>query len=125
MDLHELIDAGSKKAGEQKALASLIGVSEKNISDAKAHRRGLPAAACFLLADYLGINADRVIAASELVTEKNEEKRKVFYPFVMGRAVMILVSSALIGTTAHIPESHAAQGFLTSEPYLIGIMSTM
>lgn len=114
MDLRNLIEAGSKKAGEQKALASFIDIPEKNLSDAKAGRRGLPDYACIRLANYLGIDPIKVIAASALVTEKNEERRKVFYPFVMGRAAMIAAMTALLGTTALPPESQAAQGAMTT-----------
>jgi len=113
MDMRELIELGNKKAGEQKALAALLHLAPTVLADAKAGRRGIPAPSCFLLAEYLGIDPARVIAASELVTEKNEERRKVFYPFVMGRAAMIATMSALIGATALPPESHASSGFMT------------
>ena len=104
MDMRDLIEAGNKKAGEQKALAIHLGINPIDLAQAKAGRRKLPAPACFILAEYLGIDPARVIAASELVTEKNEERRKVFYPFVMGRAAMI----AAFVITALPPESQAA-----------------
>lgn len=117
MDLRELIEAGSRKAGEQKALAALLKIGTTDIANAKAGRRGLPAPACFMLADYLGIDPATVIAASELVTEKNEERRKIFYPFVMGRAALFCAATVLLGTTALPPESRAATGNIkTSSP---------
>ena len=124
MDMRELIEAGNEKAGEQKALAALLGINPIDLAQAKAGRRKLPAPACFILAQYIGIDPARVIAASELVTEKNEERRKVFYPFVIGRAAIILASTAIIAATALPSESQAAEDTMTYRSGRIGIMST-
>lgn len=123
MDLRELIEAGTAKAGEQKELARLIHINPNDLTNAKAGRRGIPASSCFMLAEYLGIDPARVIAASALVTEKNEERRKVFYPFVMGRAAMILAWSVLTGITALPLESHAAQRIMSFASSILHIMS--
>lgn len=125
MHMRDLIEAGNKKAGEQKTLASLLHVHTTDIANAKAGRRGLPAPACFLLAQYLSIDPARVIAASALVTEKNEERRKVFYPFVIGRAAMLFAASVLLTTTALPTESRASTGSMTDATGIIGIMSTI
>lgn len=123
MDMRELIEAGSKKAGEQKALARFLRLAPTVLADAKAGRRGIPAPACFMLAQYLGIDPARVIAASELVTEKNEERRKVFYPFVMGRAAMIFATTALVGTIALPSDCQAHSGNLPLASRILDIMS--
>lgn len=107
MDLRELIELGNKKAGEQKALADFLGLAPTQLTDAKAGRRGLPDFACFRLAKLLEMNPAIVTAASALATEKDEERRKVFYPFVMGRAAAIALATALIGTAA-VPENAQA-----------------
>jgi len=122
MDMRELIDAGAKKAGEQKTLAGLVGLDNRRLSDIKAGRCGMPDYACFRLASYLGIDPAQVIAASALVTEKNEERRKVFYPFVMGRAATIAATIAAIGSTALPTETQAAQGVENSRANGIVVM---
>jgi len=111
MNLREIIEAGTNKAGEQKALASILHIHPAVITQAKAGKRGLPVSACIMLANYLGIESTPVIAASELVTEKDEERRKAFYPFVMGRRMSLIALLALTGITATPTESQAALGF--------------
>ena len=86
MELGQLIELGYGVTKSHTDLANLLGVARNSLTDAKAGRRGLPSFACFRLADLIGIDAKAVIAASELVTEKNPEKRAVFAPFVMGNA---------------------------------------
>jgi len=82
MDLKACIAEGAAKIGTQKALAERLGVTEQNLAAAKCGRRGLPGYACVKLAQLIGEDERRVIAASELVTEKNPERRAVWLPFV-------------------------------------------
>lgn len=123
MTLKELLEAGTAKAGEQQKLAALLHIHPGVITQAKAGKRGLPVSACILLANYLGIESTPVIAASELITEKDEERRKAFYPFVMQRPLHLIVMIALIGTTAFPEKSQAAQGFARNLNNVVGIMS--
>ncbi len=78
MDINKYIEMGEKKAGKQIELAKILGISDSYIRIVKTGRRGLPDAVCILLAEYIGENPIEVIAASNLVTEKDEGKRKVF-----------------------------------------------
>ncbi|GAB1393788.1 hypothetical protein MASR1M60_19520 [Rhodocyclaceae bacterium] len=82
MELRDYIECGSTKCGSMKAMAEKLGMELDHVSKAKAHRRGLPAWACVRLAQLIGEDERRVIAASELVTEKNPERRAVWLPFV-------------------------------------------
>lgn len=84
MELKEMIEVAAKIAGDQRHLAKVIGVHAGVLTEAKASRRGLPVAACYKLAKILNIDPAAVVAASELITEKNPEKRAVFAPFVLG-----------------------------------------
>lgn len=93
MNIIEMIVKGNEKAGSQKNLAELLGVSSQNIANTKKGRYGLPDYACFRLAELLQIDPATVIAASALVTEKNEERRKTFLPFVIGKAATIAALS--------------------------------
>jgi len=82
MDLRDLIEQGNRAAGTQVLLADAIGVSSMMITNAKAGRAGLPGFACVRLAKLIGAEPMAVIAASELNTEKKEERRAEWLPFV-------------------------------------------
>ena len=83
MEMKNYIEAGIEKAGSVISLAKLLQLQDTTVTNAKAHRRGLPNYACIKLADLLGVERLEVIAASELVTEKNPEKREVWLPIVL------------------------------------------
>ena len=72
--MKNFLEAGEREAGSQKQLALILGVSTSNICDVKRGQRGLPTTACIRLAELIGADPMEVISASELVTEKNEEK---------------------------------------------------
>ena len=74
MNLKIIIEQAEKKAGSQKALAQQIGLSESHIRSAKSGARGLPNYACSVIAEILNIDEAKVIAASEIVTEKNPNR---------------------------------------------------
>ncbi len=83
MELREYIDAGIRKTGTAKELAKHLGLAHASyIANARGGQRGLPNAACYKLADLIGVTRDEVIAASELVTEKDEGLRAFWRPFV-------------------------------------------
>lgn len=69
---------GESKAGKQAELAKILGIKDNYLRNTKAGRAGLPDAICIKLADYIEVSRLEVIAASNLVTEKDEERRKVF-----------------------------------------------
>ena len=75
MTLSDFITKGIESAGGVIALAEKIGVGRTNIPNAKAGERGLPNVACVKLAKLIDADPLAVIAASELVTEKDEKKR--------------------------------------------------
>ncbi|MER0205032.1 MAG: hypothetical protein DU480_14525 [Nitrosomonas sp.] len=77
MKMKNYIEEAEKKAGMQLELAKLLNISSSNIRSIKAGKRGLPVEACIILADYIRADRLEVIAASNLVTEKDEEKRKI------------------------------------------------
>jgi plasmid maintenance system antidote protein VapI len=101
MHLNELINLASQKAGSQTNLAKVIGVHPNVVSEAKANKRGLPAEACGKLADLIGVDRWTVLAASNLITEKNEEKRAYWAPFVLnGISAFATAAAALLLTSA-------------------------
>lgn len=78
MELKNYIEKGEEKAGKQIELAKILGISDGYIRMVKSKKRGLPVETCILLADYINEDRLEVIAASGLVTEKDEKKRKIF-----------------------------------------------
>lgn len=75
MLLREYIEQALTGSMTGRALANHLGIGANELTDAKGHRRGLPNHACVKLAKLIGREPLEIIAASELVTEKREEKR--------------------------------------------------
>jgi len=84
MEMKELIKIAEEKAGSQIALAKMLGQFDSSIRQVKAGKKGLPDAICIELADFLKIDRLAVIAASNLVTEKNEKRREIFEKCIKG-----------------------------------------
>ena len=82
MLMKDYIEQGAEKAGGLTALGLILGLRQQEMSSAKAHKRALPAKAVVQLAEYIEADLKAVIAANELVTEKDEAKRAFWSPFV-------------------------------------------
>lgn len=78
MQMKKFIEEAERKAGKQTELARILGISDAYIRMVKTGKRGFADDICIKLADYIGADRLEVIAASNLVTEKDEEKRKLF-----------------------------------------------
>ena len=108
-ELKIYIETGEKKAGKQIELAKILGISDVNIRMAKANKRGLPVEACILLADYIETDRLEIIAASNLVTETDERKRKILEScFTHAASVTFVAFVISILTFAPIAPTHAA-----------------
>ena len=77
MKINKYIEEAEIKAGRKAELAKVLKISDGYIRMVKTGRRGFSDDVCIRLADYIGANRLEVIAASNLVTEKDEEKRKL------------------------------------------------
>ena len=110
MELRNYIEAGIEKCGSVISLAKQLGQHETTITNAKAHRRGLPNYACVVLADLIGVERIEVIAASELVTEKHEERRAVWLPFVQ------MAEARRLAALAQQGNANAAKAETTTAP---------
>lgn len=112
--MKELIEAAEKKAGKQVELARILGIRESYLRQAKLGKSGLPDAICIKLADYLETDRLEVIAASNLVTEKDEERRKVFESCFSGSKAASFTTTALfIGVILIMTPSSAHAGWAT------------
>ncbi|QOJ23591.1 MAG: hypothetical protein HRU78_07965 [Gammaproteobacteria bacterium] len=107
MKIKEYIEKGEKLAGKQAELARILGVRDSYLRQAKLGKSGLPDAICIKLARYIGESEIKVVAASNLVTEKDEERRKVFEScFSITKAASFIVAAlfiALISITTPNP----------------------
>lgn len=112
MELKEIIEKASEKIGSQKKLADHLGMRPQEITDAKNGRKGMPLVACGKLAEILEIDRWTVAAASDLVTEKNEEKRAYLLPFVRHAAaiggIFVLASVTNVMTAKNAEASEIA-----------------
>ncbi len=101
MELRDYIDEAAKKAGSVSALARMLGLNQPDVSNAKAMKKRLPNQAVVEIADYIGADLKAVIAANELVTEKDEVKRAFWSPFVQhAKAASYVIATSMI-ITAH------------------------
>jgi hypothetical protein len=78
MNLRAYIEMGEMEAGSQVKLAEFLMMNTANIRNAKRGTQGIPDAMCIKLAKLVGVTEIEVIAASNLVTEKNPVRRKIF-----------------------------------------------
>lgn len=94
MELKAYITKGIEVTGGPAALARLIGIRHSHLNEAKAGKRGLPPVACGKLADLVSANRWDVVAASEILTEKDEAKRAYLLPFVQELAQTVRQTTA-------------------------------
>lgn len=115
------IEMGEKKAGKQAELAKILGISESYIRVAKAGRNGLPDAVCFVLANYINTDEASVIAASNLVTEKNENRRRIFENYLKKsgeNAAKMMIGGLVISILTLFPLEYAQANNLTNFHYV-------
>lgn len=93
MELLTYIKRGEEIAGSVNNLAKYLGISDTNLSNAKARQRAMRRDACVKLAQMINEPEINVIAASELVTEKHPERRKVWLRFVQNNKPLTMPPS--------------------------------
>jgi len=126
MELRDYINLGIVEFGTISALAEELGLQRESLSAAKHHRRGLPAYAIAKLSEILEIDPLVLMAASELVTERNEEKRGYWLPFVIEHANIARIASYVLilsVVTNFVTATNAeAAPLLTLAPGIVCIM---
>lgn len=126
MELRDYLELGAKKAGGLTALGKMLDLSQPFMSNAKAHRKPLPIDAVVKLAELINADLKSVIAANELVTEKKEEKRAYWRPFVEhARAAIVALILTIASVTSFLtPTPTQAAPMLESKAGTLCIMST-
>ena len=118
MQLRDFIEAGIAKAGTLTALGKELNLSQQEMTNAKAHRRGLPMTAVSKLHKFIECDYEQLIAANELVTEKKEEKIKYWLPFVSNALkgwIVPLILSFVTSIVTPTP-ANALETLKSSEP---------
>jgi len=106
MDMKTYIEKAEKKAKTQKELANMLGISASYIRMVKAGQKGFSIDMCIVLADYIKEDRLEVIAASNLVTEKDERKRKILES-CFKKVASVTAAACLIGVTSIMTPSPA------------------
>jgi len=101
MKMNEYLEKAQRKAGSQIKLAKILGISDRYIRLVRDGERSLADDICIKLADYIKEDRLEVIAASNLVTEKDEEKRKVFESCF--RKVASIAAAGIVTALVTIP----------------------
>lgn len=110
MELRDYIEEAAKKAGSLTELGLMLGISQPHMSSTRAQKRPLPVKAVVQLAEYIGADLKAVIAANELVTEKDEKKRAFWHPFVTtAKAASIALAFSLVTNFVTPSPAEAAQ----------------
>ncbi|ALQ52061.1 helix-turn-helix domain-containing protein [Nitrosomonas ureae] len=107
------IEKAERKAGKQTELANMLGITASYIRMVKAGKKGFPIETCIVLADYIGADRLEVIAASNLVTEKDEKKRKILES-CFTRAASVTAAAIVISILTLLQTSPVYAGFKQS-----------
>ena len=122
MNLRDYIEMGEMEAGSQVKLAEILMMNPANIRNAKRGTQGIPDAMCIKLAKLVSVTEIEVIAASNLVTEKNPERRKIFEG-----CLVTLTSIAFAVLVAANPTTSEAKSLLHNNyfTYIIDTIYTL
>jgi hypothetical protein len=121
MKMKIFLDEAEKRVGGRSALVLRLGISSQQITNARAERAGLPIPACIALAEIIGAEPLVIITESELVTEKNEDRRSILKKYaggVMGLIAGLVLSVSLIMT----PTPAQATPMLKTDSAMLYIM---
>lgn len=115
MDMKNYIEEAEKKAGTQRNLAEILGITTRYINMAKNKERCLSVDTCIVLADYIGADRLEVIVASNLATEKNEKKRRILEScFSVSRAANLTTAALFLGIVSITSPNPANASQITS-----------
>ena len=115
MEMKNYIELAEKKAGSQTNLAKLLEITDRYVRQVKNGKQGFAVEICIQLADFIGADRLEVIAASNLVTEKDEKKRKILEScFSISRAANFTITALFIGIVTITSQNPANASQITS-----------
>ncbi len=125
MDMKKYIEMGEKASGSQLKLAEYLGQFDTAIRRIKRGKAGLPNPLCIKLAQLIKVNPLDVIVASELVTEKNEERRKLLEScFSKAAGILLIVGISSIVTPTPAQAAPALESMKENTVYYVKLQRT-
>ncbi len=122
MNFSDYIKKGEKKAGSQVELAKILGQVDSSVRAALAGKRGLPTAICIKLADYIDEDRVSVIASSDLVTEKREDRKEILRKCIKNIEKATAMGLIIATTTILTPSPAEARSMENTDPNRMYIM---
>lgn len=116
--MKKYIELGEEKAGSQKKLAEYLETRYTTLVLVKSGKKSLTTALCIKLARYIQEDELKVIAASNLIIEKDENRRKIFescFSKVASFTLAIFIFSVISIMTPQ--PANASQQRLSAAPY--------
>ena len=110
MDMKNYIEEAERRAGTQKKLSEILGITTRYINMAKNKERCLSVDTCIVLADYIKKDRLEVIAASNLATEKDEKKRRILES-CFSTAASVTAAALVISVLTLSPTAPASAAF--------------
>jgi hypothetical protein len=108
MDFRQILERAIELKGSGRAVAHWLDIDEQQISDSKRGKCGLKDKACLQLAQLLGMDFGKVIAARNEWTAKTEEDKEFWHP--LANAAGIAAISVAFVTSILMPSpAQAAQ----------------
>lgn len=124
MDMKKYIEMGEEKAGNQVKLAKFLNIQPSTLGLVKMGKKSLTAALCLKLAQFIEVDEVKVISASNLIIEKNPERRKIFESYLKGGSkaasfalIAVFLSVNLIMTPT--PANASQQTFDMAEEFIL------
>lgn len=116
MQLADYINKGATKAGSLTALGRMLEISQPDMSKARAMKTRIPTKGAVQLAEYINEDVTAVVAANELVTEKDEGKRDFWRKYTEhARAASVALAFGLVTNLVTPSPAEAAETLKTGQ----------
>jgi hypothetical protein len=90
-----------------KGLAGYLSVSVSDLSSARTERKGLKEEACLELAKLIGADPLEILAASKVITAKDDEQRKLWAQYAKAAAIGPFAAMSIAFVTLIVTPSDA------------------
>lgn len=115
MNFKQILERAIELKGSGREVANWLGIAEQQITDAKSGRAGLKDKACLQLAQLLGMDFGKVIAARNEWTAKSDEERSFWHPLANAAGICAISLTFVTSFMSPSPAQAApAQGLEVS-----------
>lgn len=110
MDAAHYIDEAKRtlRITKDAHLATKLELPNGHLAEMRSGKRAVPRHIAYQIAGILGIDPATLIANVEYEREKDERKRAIYAPFVIGQRAASGAIAALIAITANIQDAYAS-----------------